>query len=98
MRGPPARSGRDHSVTEPFEDRLRNDQLPEDAGELASENFLARVRLGTFSPVAGAVVVHVPSLFQLADKHAAAVAAVDQTGVGEVVLHFANLIRGAHIQ
>jgi hypothetical protein len=90
--------GGEHSVTEPFEDGLRNDQFLQDVGELANEDFLARVRLSAFAPVAGAVVVHVLSLFQLANKHAAAVAAADQPGVREVMLHFANLVLGASIQ
>ena len=51
-----------------------------------------------FSPVAGAVVVHVLPLFHLADKQAAAMAAVDQSGVREVVLHFPRLVLGASIQ
>ena len=37
--------GGEHSVTEPFEDCLRNDQFLQDVPELASEDLLARVRL-----------------------------------------------------
>src|SRR5712691_5038830 len=87
-----------YSVAKPFKNRLRNDQLPQEVGEFASEDFLARVRLRAFSPVAGAVVVHVLSLFQLADKQAAAVAAADQTSKGEIVLHLSRLVLGASIQ
>jgi hypothetical protein len=88
--------GGEHIVTEPFEDGLRNDQFLQNFGELACEDFLARVWLLAFPPVAGAVVVHVLPLFQLADKQAAAVAAVDQSG--EIVLHFPRLVLGASIQ
>ena len=58
----------------------------------------ARIRLRAFPPVAGAVVVHVPSLLQLADEQATAMAAVDQPGVREIVFHFASTILGASIQ
>ena len=90
--------GGEYIVIEPFEDGLRNDPFLQNSGELACENFLARVWLLAFSPVARAVVVHVLPLLQLADKQAAAVAAVDQSGIREIMLHFPRLVLGASIQ
>jgi len=60
--------GGEHIATEPFEYGLRNDQFLQNFGELACENFLARVGLLAFSPVAGAVVVHGLPLFQLPSR------------------------------
>ena len=44
------------------------------------------------------MVIHVLSFFQLAHQQAAAVAAVHQPGVSEIVLHSANLVLGTSIQ
>ena len=77
--------GGEHSVTEPIEDRLRNDQFLKDVGKLASEDFLTSVRLRAFAPVAGAVVVHVLSLFQPAYKQAAVSARLTKTGANAVI-------------
>ena len=61
-------------------------------------DFLARVRLRAFPPVAGAVIVHIPALLQLANQQAAAMATVHQPGVREIVSHLARAILGASIQ
>ena len=59
---------------------------------------MASVRLCALAPVASAVVVDVLSLFQLADKQAAAMAAMDQARESEIVLHFPGLVLGSSIQ
>jgi hypothetical protein len=53
----------EHSVTEPVQDRLRNDQFLKDVGELAGEDFLAGIWLRAFSSVASAVIVDVLAFF-----------------------------------
>ncbi len=58
----------------------------EDRRELLLQHLLARVGLRALPLVARAVVVHVLALFDLAHHGAAAVAACNQPGEGEVLL------------
>ena len=64
-------------VAEPFQDRRRNNQFLQDPGEGSAEDLLAREWLRALSAVAGAVVVHVLALFDLAHHHASTMAAAD---------------------
>jgi len=60
--------GGEHGLTEPIEDRLRNNQVIQNFGKFVGQNFLARVPLWALSAITRAVVIHVRSLFQLAHK------------------------------
>ncbi len=77
---------------------MRDHKLSKDAGELAGEDLQVRVRLSALSAVAGAVVVQIPALFQLADEEAAAVAALHQPSESEIVLHLPGLVLRSRIQ
>ena len=90
--------GLEHSIVKPLKYRRRDDQLAQEGGEAAREDFLARIRLRALSSVAGAMVVNVPPLLQFADKQATAMSAVDQPGERQLVFHLAGAIRGTSIQ
>lgn len=76
-------------------DRLGNDELQEDVGELPGEGLLARVRLRALPAVARAVIVHVSPFFQFAYKQAPAMAAADEPGVREIMLYLPRLLLDA---
>lgn len=60
-------------------------KLAEIASELFRQKLLARVRLGAFSVMPSAVIVHVPSLLDFRYEQAAAMPATDQAAESEVV-------------
>ncbi|HSB17331.1 MAG TPA: hypothetical protein VLE22_22975 [Bryobacteraceae bacterium] len=88
----------EHNIAKPIEYRLRDNELLQNIGELAGEDFLARVRLWAFASVAGTVVVHVSALLDFAHKRASAVATMHQTRVGEFMLYLPRFVLGTRIQ
>ena len=79
--------------------RLRAERDPlQQAGELSPQHFLARVRLRALSLVAGAVVVDIPTLLDLAHHGAAAMPARDQPAEREQLFRLARPPGSATVQ
>jgi hypothetical protein len=86
--------GLTESAAQPIGNRLWDYK----ASELTGQLLLGSVTLRALPAVTRAVIIDIPALFEFPHHQTPAVAAMNQTGVGEIMLHLTRFVFSASIQ